>query len=260
MACSESGNGDSGRSRSPAAADAPAGGETAGETAWAPGPPLAGGSAGARTGPAATVAPGPPGASAAPSSTATPGPQEIPLAELGYAEGSEDAPVRIVEFSDFGCGYCRAFHEETYPVLRREFVETGQVHWKYVPFILGIFANAEEAALAGECAGEQGGFHAMADLLYENQRQWKNTAEPGDLFAAYAREAGLDAARFSSCVSDRARMERVASGTRIAQRLGIRGTPTFFIVGYAPIQGALPLETFREVLRAVLAERSGDGA
>ena len=63
---------------------------------------------------------------------------------LGFDSGAEGAPIQVVEFSDFGCGYCARFHNEVFPELEREYVATGKVEWKYIPMILGIFGeNAE---------------------------------------------------------------------------------------------------------------------
>jgi protein-disulfide isomerase len=180
--------------------------------------------------------------------------QELDIASLGYNEGPGDAPVRVLEFSDFGCGYCRRFHEESYPVLVEEYMDAGKVEWKYVPMILGMFPNAMEAARAGECAGEQGQFPAMRDLLFERQSDWKQSNAPEPLLAGYARELGLDTGRFDQCVSEGWRDARIQAGTQLSRQVGVRGTPTFFVVGYAPIPGAIPLDLFRAALDTVYAE------
>ena len=182
------------------------------------------------------------------------GGQELDIASLGYNEGPSDAPVRVLEFSDFGCGYCRRFHEESYPVLVREYMDAGKVEWKYVPMILGMFPNAMEAARAGECAGEQGEFPAMRDLLFERQPAWKQANDPEPLLDGYARELGLDADRFDQCVSEGWRDARIQAGTQLSRQVGVRGTPTFFVGGYAPIPGAIPLDLFRAALDTVYAE------
>jgi protein-disulfide isomerase len=159
--------------------------------------------------------------------------QSLDIASLGYNEGPADAPVRVLEFSDFGCGYCRRFHEESYPALVEEYMEAGKVEWKYVPIILGMFPNAMEAARAGECAGEQGAFPRME---------------------GYARELDLDVVRFRQCVNERWRDQRIQAGTQLSRQVGVRGTPTFFVVGYAPIPGAIPLDLFRAALDTVYAQ------
>lgn len=190
-----------------------------------------------------------------------PGPrQQMDLAVLGFNEGTAGAPVRVVEFSDFGCGYCRRFHEEIYPVLVEEYMETGKVEWKYVPMVIGMFPNALEAARAGECAGEQDRFPVMRDLLFARQQEWKQSDDPEPLLEGYAREVGLEMERFNNCVAQGWRDERIQAGTAFSRELGVRGTPTFFVVGYAPIQGAIPLELFRQVLDTVHVEATSRAA
>ena len=182
------------------------------------------------------------------------------LSLLGYDVGVDDAPIRIVEFSDFGCGYCRKFHEEIYPILEEEYVATGKVEWKYVPMILGIFGpNAEHAARAGECGGEQDRFESMRDRLFSGQPEWKGADDPNALFETYASELGLDVDRFRSCVSEGWMDQRIVAGTELSRQVGVRGTPTFVVVGYAPIPGALPLDLFRQVLDTVYADKMRGG-
>ena len=202
-----------------------------------------------------------PGSSSAGRPAANPGPsagqtQSLDIASLGYNSGPEGAPVRVLEFSDFGCGYCRRFHQESFPVLEEEYMATGKVEWKYIPIIIGLFPNAMEAARAGECAGEQGRFPAMRDLLFDRQQEWKNSDDPEPLMQGYARELELEMERFDNCVSQGWQDRRIMAGTQLSREVGVRGTPTFFVVGYAPIPGAIPLDLFRQVLDTVYAEKT----
>lgn len=175
------------------------------------------------------------------------------MTPLGHDEGDPEAPVYVVEFSDFGCGYCRKFHLETLPALRREYIETGKVGWKIIPFDNGLFENSPAALTAAECAARQDGFRDMSRRLYQDQGQWKPADEPGPRFRAYAEEIGLDLERFDRCVREDPAADRIAGANRVAARLGLRGTPTFFIDGY-PVPGALPLDLFRQVLDRRLEE------
>ncbi|MFC1661945.1 DsbA family protein [Gemmatimonadota bacterium] len=182
----------------------------------------------------------------------------LDIGTIGYDQGSPDAPVKIIEISDFGCGYCRVFNQETFPILLREFIETGQVEWKFVPFVLGMFPNGEEAALAGECAGEQGveAFLRMRGRLFATQTGWRNSQAPNQFFSRLAEEEGLDAARFTGCLQDAARADQVQLNNRLGKALGVRGTPLFILHGI-PVSGAIPVENFRQVLQMLLTE--GDG-
>jgi protein-disulfide isomerase len=180
----------------------------------------------------------------------------IDLLELGYNRGSVEAPLKLIEFSDFGCGFCRRFHQQTFGALESEFIETGRVEWKFLPFITGMFEGSLAVTEAAECVLEQDAarFEALSDLLWERQSEWKSSARPEVLARRWAEELGADLERFDSCLAEDRRIERIAGATVTAQQLGIRGTPTFWIVGYGPLQGALPLEVFRGILGTVVAE------
>lgn len=182
--------------------------------------------------------------------------QGLDLRNVGYNLGDPNAPIAIVEFSDFGCHFCNQFAQNTFPALHDEYIETGKVQWKYVPYILGIFPNGDRAALAGECAAEQGeqAFWAMHDVLFDNQREWKSEGSGArSLFARFAAELQLDQKRFLACYDQNRPATTIARNTRLGQQLGVRATPTFFING-ARVEGAIPLELFRQVLEEVLGQ------
>ena len=171
----------------------------------------------------------------------------IDLTGIGYDEGAADAPVVVVNFSDFGCPYCGTYARETHPALAREYIATGKVFYKYVPFVMGMFPNGDKAARAAECAAEQGKFAAMHDRLYADQRAWKR-GEPGQVLAQAAASVGLNRPAFDACVAAGTVDARTAAANDRAMRLNIRATPTFFIDG-RQVEGALPLPQFRQLLR-----------
>lgn len=174
---------------------------------------------------------------------------EQSAADVGYARGSDDAPITVIEFSDFGCPYCGQFALETYPQLEREFIETGKVRWVYVPFVMGMFPNGEEATRAAECAADQGedAFWAMHDALYKRQPEWKFSREPGELFQSLAATIELDEAEFSACYTEDRPAGRINTSNALARQNGVNATPTFFVNGKR-VQGALPIEHFRTIL------------
>jgi len=174
----------------------------------------------------------------------------------GYERGAADAPVTVLEFADFGCRYCARFAAETYPGLAGEYVRTGRVRWRYVPFVMGMFANGAEAARAAVCAAEQGrsAFDRMHERLYRLQGEWTGSGDAVGVFRAYAAAVGLDEARFSSCWSSDLPVERIRAANELADQLGVRATPTFFVAGNM-VEGALPLAQFRAVLDAELGRR-----
>lgn len=177
----------------------------------------------------------------------------ISLDGLGHDRGTSVARNWVAEFMDFGCGYCAKFVAETYPAIDKEFVASGKVRWKIVPFVTGQFPNSEDAAVAAECADQQGKFAAMHDSLLASRKEWMKSDKPQQVFARIGKKIGLDAAAAAKCVAgDQARF-RVRKQTSIAKRVNIRGTPTFFINGER-IEGAIPLPLFRQVMQELLAK------
>ena len=181
--------------------------------------------------------------------------ERVHTAEMGFSRGSPEAPLRVVEFSDFGCGYCRVFQEETRPVLMEEYVDAGLVRWTYMPFVLGIFPNGEMAAKAGECAGDQGQFDPMRQRLYQDQAGWRNATDPSAFFTRIASEEGLDTRAFTQCLDDEEAMIRVWQNTQLGQMGGVTGAPAFLVDGFL-VSGALPLEAFRDLLDLKLSSVS----
>ena len=185
-----------------------------------------------------------------------PTPEQATVDSLGVDFGTLEAPVRIIEFFDYGCGFCRGFHQDTRGPLHERYVDQGQVFWKSVPFILGKWPASVPVSLAAECARDQGRdyFEAISTLIFRHQSDWKAASEPGELAEGFAEEVGLDMPRYLICVESDQLVWRLHAQTAFAQELGVRATPTFFLVGWGPIPGALPLETFEQVFDAVLAQ------
>lgn len=176
---------------------------------------------------------------------------DLDVTDLGYDAGNRSAPVVVINFSDFGCPYCGKFTHETYPTLEREYVRTGKVLFKYVPFVMGMFPNGEQAARAAECAGDQGKFWEMHDRLYAQQGQWKKSREPEALFQGYTAALGLDRAAFDACYATQREHPRTRRANTIASEIGVRVTPSF-LVNDRPVEGALPIAQFRRLIDAAL--------
>lgn len=180
--------------------------------------------------------------------------QPTDVASMGYNYGDSVAPVKVLELTDFGCGYCRQFHMDVFPSLKEIYVDAGFIEWKFIPFVMGRFPNGLEAATAAECAGEQDGFFGMKDRLFLDQGTWRNSDEPNSFFSGVAAELELDVERFDGCIQDGRRDSRVGANIRLGQQAGVRGTPTFFIDA-RPLEGALPLDGFRDILDTALRLR-----
>ena len=175
----------------------------------------------------------------------------LSLAGIGHDRGGSAARVFIVEFGDFGCSYCAKFNVETFPKIDSIYVGGGFVRWKMVPFVTGMFKNSREVAEAAECAGEQGGFWKMHDLLYARRKEWIASKDIRTLVAKYAAEVKLDIAPFRRCLVSPEIRRRILQHDALAQQLSIRGTPTFFVNGRV-IPGAIPFDMFQEVIREAL--------
>lgn len=182
--------------------------------------------------------------------------QQVDVDTLGFDMGDPDSPIRVVEMSDYGCGYCKQFHQETFPLILADYIEAGKVEWKFLAFDNGMFENSPHALKAGECVLEQSHelFEVMNERIWDGQSDWKRGSEPAAVLARFAEESGVDMARYRSCVEEDWRGERISAATALTRQVGVRGTPTFFVIGYPPLQGALPTETFIQVLDMVYAD------
>lgn len=151
---------------------------------------------------------------------------------VGYTKGSPEAPVEVVEYTDFECPYCAQFGVLQLPDIERRLIETGRVRWRFRDFPLrNVHEYAMLAARAGHCAAEQDGFWPMHDELLRNQRAWAGRRNADDLFADYARAIGLDVAQFRECLSSTRYDDRILAGLAEGQQRGVSGTPTIFVNG-----------------------------
>ena len=169
--------------------------------------------------------------------------------------GAADAPVLIVEFADFQCPFCRRFEQESFERLKTDYIDTGVVRFVFRDFPLTqIHPHAELAAEAAACADEQGEFWPMHDMLFRNQPEWAggSTAAARQSFRQYAQALGLKLAQFGACLSDRRYSQSIKQDLQAGSRLGVHGTPTFFING-RPLVGAQPYATFKSAIESALA-------
>ncbi len=138
--------------------------------------------------------------------------------------GKADAPLMIVEFTDYQCPYCRKHHTNTLGRLRQEYVDTGKVRYLVRDYPLGFHGEAKKAAIAARCAGEQGKYWPMHDRLFEQQD--KLSAET---YTRLAQELGLKADAFAACQQNPKQAQAVDEDTALGEQLGVQGTPAFFI-------------------------------
>jgi protein-disulfide isomerase len=167
------------------------------------------------------------------------------VVETRHFKGNPDAPVTIVEFSDFRCPYCGRFATGAGREIEKRYVEEGLVRFGYQHFaILG--PESQRAAEASECAAEQDAFWAYHDLLFERQ-----AGVNAESLRQFATELGLDTEVFDACLDSGKYTSLVRSETAAVQSLGVTGTPSFLINGQ-PLVGAQPFEVFQQVIEAEL--------
>jgi protein-disulfide isomerase len=163
------------------------------------------------------------GAGPGPSAPVAAGDAGGPQAD-GRVLGSENAPVTIIEFTDLQCPYCARFARDTWPRVRKEYVDTGRVRFATRDLPLPFHAFAVPAAVAARCAGAQGKYWEYREAVFAVQSRLGS--EP---YAALATELGLDPARFASCRADPATLQSVKDDAALAAAQGITGTPSFVI-------------------------------
>lgn len=173
--------------------------------------------------------------------------------------GNPDAPITIIEFSDFQCPFCARFHVQTLPLLLDEYIEQGKVKLVFRDFpIQSIHPNALSASVASECANEQDKFKEMHDILFDNQNEWskQETVDALSLFSQYATEIQLEEEIFNSCLTNGNYIEEIRKDLDDGRDYGISGTPGFFVgndeLGYVELKGAQPFDSFKKVIDAQL--------
>ena len=153
-------------------------------------------------------------------------------------EGDENAPITLIEFSDYECPFCARFYSQTLNQIRENYIDTGKVKLVYRDFPLSFHPNAHKAAEAAECAGEQGKYFEMHDMLFEN-----GVSGGVSSFKTYANSIGLNQAEFDSCLDNDDMASEVKKDFADGQAAGVTGTPGFFINGKL-ITGAQPYSVF----------------
>jgi protein-disulfide isomerase len=181
---------------------------------------------------------------------------ESPSTLATRSKGSPKAPVTVYEMSDFQCPYCKRFALETFPSIERDYIATGKVRWVFVNFPLtSIHANAVAAAQTALCAGRQGAFWHVHDLLFAHQEVWAPLKEPAAFFLSLADSAGISKPELLACVKSPASVGEIRAEAKGSERSGAESTPTFYIEG-ALLAGAHPLPVFQQVLDSVHAVKT----
>ena len=171
----------------------------------------------------------------------------------GNGVGDPNAKVKIIEYSDFQCPYCKHFTDQTEQLLLDAYVATGKVYFEYHTF--GQFIG-EESLRAGEaayCAGDQEKFWQMHDLIFANQNG-ENVGNFSDKkLTAFAQKIGLDMTTFNECFTNNKYKDKVLQDGVDGKAAGVQATPSFLVNGKL-LEGAQPFDAFKKEIDAQLAQ------
>lgn len=171
-------------------------------------------------------------------------------------KGQKNAPLTLVEFSDYQCPFCSRHFSQTLPQLIKDYVDTGKLRYFFRDYPLDIHPNAAKAAEAARCAGDQDKYWEMHDKLFANQNQLQLPKLP-----EYAKAIGLNESEFEGCLNKGKYTKAVNKDMEQGNTLGVRGTPTL-VLGLSDgdkvkdaviIRGARPLSTFTAEIDKMLA-------
>ena len=174
----------------------------------------------------------------------------------GRSRGAVKAPITLIEYSDFTCGYCLKFFHETWPRLQAKYVDTGKLRFLYRDYPRANRGPGLDAAIAARCAGEQGQYWPMHDRLFSAGGRLDQAA-----FERHAKAMGLDQPAFSKCLQEAHHNKAIFQDRAQGMSLGFRGTPGFVLLRTEGdpkepalvIPGALPYEVFEEEIDRLLA-------
>jgi protein-disulfide isomerase len=170
-------------------------------------------------------------------------------------KGAADAPVTIYEMSDFQCPFCAQFTRETFPIIERDYINTGKVRWIFINFPLtSIHPNALPAAEFAACAAKQDKFWPAHDMLYDTQKQWEALPDPGAFFTSKIPGLSLNRARMLACLESGETRNDLRLDAEGAIRSGAGSTPAFYIEGGMMVW-AQPIGVFRPILDSIVAAK-----
>lgn len=184
----------------------------------------------------------------APQQPAVPDPEQVKKdLKMGHlpVQGNDNAKVTIVEFSDFECPFCGRFYTDTYPQLKKDYIDTGKVKLYYRHYPLPFHPKAVPLALASECANDQGAFWKMHDMIFENNATVATMTD--DQIKQWGADLGLDTASFNSCYDGKTHQKEVDEDNTAGAAVGVSGTPTFYING-KQLVGAQPYAAFKAII------------
>jgi protein-disulfide isomerase len=170
-----------------------------------------------------------------------------PLPDI--ALGPADAKVTIIEYASLTCSHCAAFHKETYPELKKRYIDTGKVRFILREFPLDPLATA--GFMLARCDSESK-YYPITDLLFDQQKNWAFTEKPLDALRQMMRQAGFSQEKFDSCLRDQKLYDAVnAVKNRAMDQFKVDATPTFFINGQRQ-SGSISIDEIETIIKPLL--------
>jgi len=172
-------------------------------------------------------------------------------------KGDKNAPVTIIEFSDYECPFCKRSYDNVITQIDKEYISKGKVRLVFRDYPLPFHKKAIPAAVAANCAGEQGKYWEVHDFLFENPDKLDTVAVLNS-----AEEFGLDKTKFEACINDKSKEKEITKDFEDGQKYGVRGTPSYFIgkttdgneITGTIVRGAQPYSVFKELIEKHLKE------
>lgn len=173
--------------------------------------------------------------------------QTFTVTKDDHVRGDFNAPITLVEFSDFECPYCEK-HAPTLDKILADY--KGKVRLVFKSFPLSFHENGQKASESAECASEQGKFWEMHDILFKNQPSGFST----DKFKKWARDIGLNGGQFDNCLDTDKYADKVNADVAEGSQKGVEGTPATFVNGTL-VSGAVPYAQFKAMIDGILAKK-----
>jgi protein-disulfide isomerase len=166
--------------------------------------------------------------------------------------GNPNAPITMIEYSSLTCSHCAAFHTDTLPSIKKDYIDTGKLRLVFWDFPLGNLALA--AAMIARCSG-QNGYVPMTSALFLSQETWAQSEAPFDAIAGIAKLSGMSTYDIEACLNDSELLAAIQAKAKEAESLlGVKSTPTFFIEGET-VAGNLSYSEFKNLLDKALAKK-----
>lgn len=198
-------------------------------------------------------------AAISPPTTGADQPAQVPATEDDDTVlGNKNAPVTIIEFSDFQCPFCRRLFNDTIKAVKKNYIDTGKAKLIYRDFPLSFHEGAQDYAQAAECADDEGKFWQMHDKIFEEQEKLGSGTVPypgRETLSLWAGQIGLNVTKFKNCLESGKYKKEVEKDIQDGVASGVQGTPATFINGRM-VSGAQPLSAFTAIIEEELQKAS----